>query len=82
MTSHPAALSMILSIRGSAKLSLGQALLRLVKSIYIHHLPLFFCTMTTLASHVWVGDWFDEIGLKQALYLGFGGFCFLIIHFA
>jgi hypothetical protein len=29
-----------------------------------------------------VGDWFDEIGLKQAVYLGFGGFCFLIRHFA
>jgi hypothetical protein len=52
MTSHPVALSMILSIRGSGKLSLGQALLRLVKSIHIRHLPLFFCTMTMLASHV------------------------------
>jgi hypothetical protein len=43
MTSHPAALSTILSIRGSGKLSLGQALLRLVKSMHIRHLPLFFC---------------------------------------
>jgi hypothetical protein len=52
MTSHPAALSTILSIRGSGKLSLGQALLRLVKSMHIHHLPLFFCTITMLASDV------------------------------
>jgi hypothetical protein len=52
MTLHPAALSTILSIRGSGKLSLGQALLRLVKSMHMCHLPLFFCTMTTLASHV------------------------------
>jgi hypothetical protein len=34
------------------KLSLGQALLRLVKSMHMRHLPLFFCIMTTLASHV------------------------------
>jgi hypothetical protein len=52
MTSHLAALSTILSIRGSGKLSLGLALLRLVKSMHIRHLPLFFCTITTLASHV------------------------------
>jgi hypothetical protein len=52
MTSHSATLSTILSIRGSGKLSLGQALLRLVKSMHMHHLLLFFCTMTTLASHV------------------------------
>jgi hypothetical protein len=52
MTSHPAALSTILSIRGSGKLSFGQALLRLVKSMHIRHLSLFFCTITTLASHV------------------------------
>jgi hypothetical protein len=52
MTSHPVALSTILSIRGSEKLSLGQALLRLVKLMHIRHLPLFFCTITTLASHV------------------------------
>jgi hypothetical protein len=31
---------------------LGQALLRLVKSMHIRHFPLFFCTMITLASHV------------------------------
>jgi hypothetical protein len=29
---------------------LGQALLRLVKSIHIRHLPLFFCTITMLAA--------------------------------
>jgi hypothetical protein len=29
-----------------------------------------------------VGDWFDEIDLKQAVYFGFGGFCFFIRHFA
>jgi hypothetical protein len=29
-----------------------------------------------------VGDWFDEIGLKQGEYLGFGGFYFFIRHFA
>jgi hypothetical protein len=52
MTLHPVALSTILSIRGSGKLSFGQALLRLVKSMHIRHLPLFFCTITTLASHV------------------------------
>jgi hypothetical protein len=52
MTSHSAALSTILLIRGSGKLSFGQALLRLVKSMHIRHLPLFFCTITTLASHV------------------------------
>jgi hypothetical protein len=52
MTSHPAALSTILSIRGNGKLSFGQALLRLVKSMHIRHLPLFFCTITTLESHV------------------------------
>jgi hypothetical protein len=52
MTSQPAALSTILSIRGKGKLSLGQALLRLVKSIHMRHLPLFFCTMTMLASQV------------------------------
>jgi hypothetical protein len=52
MTSHPAALSAILSIRGNGKLSFGQALLRLVKSMHIRHFPLFFCTITTLESHV------------------------------
>jgi hypothetical protein len=29
-----------------------------------------------------LGNWFDEIGLKQAVYLGFGGFYFFIRHFA
>jgi hypothetical protein len=29
-----------------------------------------------------VGDWLDEIGLQQAVYFGFGGFCFFIRHFA
>jgi hypothetical protein len=29
-----------------------------------------------------VGDWFDEISLKQAVYLSFGSFCFFIRHFA
>jgi hypothetical protein len=29
-----------------------------------------------------VGNWFDEIGLKQAVYFGFGDFCFFIRHFA
>jgi hypothetical protein len=29
-----------------------------------------------------VGDWLDEIGLQQAVYFGFGGFCFFIGHFA
>jgi hypothetical protein len=52
MTLHPAALLTILLIRGSGKLSMGQALLRLVKSMHMRHLPLFFCTMTMLASHV------------------------------
>ena len=52
MTSHPAALSTILSIRGNGKLSFGQALLRLVKSMHMRHFPLFFCTITTLESHV------------------------------
>jgi hypothetical protein len=28
-----------------------------------------------------VGDWFDEIGLKQAVYFSFGGFYFFIRHF-
>jgi hypothetical protein len=41
MTSHPAALSTILSIRGNGKLSFGQAFLRLVKSMHILHFPLF-----------------------------------------
>jgi hypothetical protein len=29
-----------------------------------------------------VGDWLDEVGLKQAVYLGFGGFYLLIRHLA
>jgi hypothetical protein len=29
-----------------------------------------------------VGNWFNEIVLKQAVYLGFGGFGFFIRHFA
>jgi hypothetical protein len=29
-----------------------------------------------------IGNWFDEIGLQQAVYFGFGGFCFFIGHFA
>jgi hypothetical protein len=29
-----------------------------------------------------VDDWLDEIGLQQAVYFGFGGFCFFIGHFA
>lgn len=37
------------SILKSGKLSLGQALSRLVKSIHILHLPFFFLTNTTLA---------------------------------
>jgi hypothetical protein len=28
-----------------------------------------------------VGDWLDEIGLQQAVYFVFGGFCFFIGHF-
>jgi hypothetical protein len=52
MTSHPAALSTIWSIRDNGKLSFGQALLRLVKSMHIRHFPLFFYTITTLESHV------------------------------
>jgi hypothetical protein len=52
MTSHPVALSTILSFRGNGKLSFGHALLRLVKSMHIRHFPLFFCTITTLESHV------------------------------
>jgi hypothetical protein len=52
MTSQPDALSRILSIRGRGKLSLGHALLRLVKSMHMRHLSLFFYNITTLASHV------------------------------
>ena len=29
-----------------------------------------------------VGDWLDKFGLKQAMYLGLGGFCLLVRHFA
>jgi predicted AAA+ superfamily ATPase len=50
MTSHPAAKSMILSIRGMGKSSLGQALLRLLKSMHILYLQFFFFTMSKLAS--------------------------------
>jgi hypothetical protein len=81
MTSHPAALSTILSIYGSGKLSLGQALLRLVKSMHIRHLPLFLYHDYVCEPRM-VGNWFDEIGLKQAVYFSFGSFCFFIRHFA
>ena len=29
-----------------------------------------------------VGDWFDEVGLQQAVHFGFGSFCLLVGHFA
>jgi hypothetical protein len=38
--------------------------------MHIRHLPLR------------IGNWFDEIGLQQAVYFGFGGFCFFIGHLA
>jgi hypothetical protein len=53
MTSHPAALSTIWSIRGNRKLSFGQALLRLVKSMHIRHFPLFFCTIKEAVESAW-----------------------------
>jgi hypothetical protein len=52
MTSQPVMESTILLIRGKGKLSLGQALLRFVKSMHIRLFPFFFYTMTTLASQV------------------------------
>ena len=81
MTSHPAALSTILSIRGSGKLSFGQALLRLVKSMHIRHLPLFLHHHNVREPRG-VGHWIDKFGLQEAMYLGLGGFCLLIRHFA
>jgi hypothetical protein len=44
--------------------------------MHIRHLPLFFCTITTLASH-----WLDKFGLQEAMYLGLDGFCLLVRHF-
>ena len=29
-----------------------------------------------------VGDWFNEIGIQQAVHFGFGGFRFFVGHFA
>jgi hypothetical protein len=43
MTSHPAIESTILYILGRGKLSFGQDLLRLVKSMHILHFPFSFC---------------------------------------
>lgn len=46
------------------KLSLGQALLRLVKSMHTLHFPFFFLTTTTLASHL--GYW-NEVNFESRL---------------
>jgi hypothetical protein len=48
--SYPEVESTNASMRGRGKLSLGQALLRSVKSTHILHLPLDLFTRTTLAS--------------------------------
>ena len=49
-SSWPAVASIIRSIRGREKLSLGQALLTSVKSMQSRHLPFAFLTRTTLAN--------------------------------
>ena len=49
-SSWPVVASTIRSIRGRGKLSFGQALLILVKSMQSCHLPFSFSTRTTLAN--------------------------------
>ena len=51
ITLHPTAMSTNLSILGSGYGSFRQHLFKSVKSTHIHHFPLFFLTITTLASH-------------------------------
>ena len=49
--SEQAAASTNVSMRSSGYSSFGHALLRMVKSMHIRHLPFFFSTITTFASH-------------------------------
>jgi hypothetical protein len=49
--SQPVVESIILSILTRGKSSFGQHLFKSVKSVHIHHLPFFFPTIATFASH-------------------------------
>jgi hypothetical protein len=82
MTSHPAALSTILSIRGNGKLSFWAGLVETGEidahppfaTLFLHH--------HNVGEPCGVGHWLDKFGLQEAMYLGLGGFCLLIRHFA
>jgi hypothetical protein len=67
MTSHPAALSTILSIRGSGKLSLGAGLVEAGEIDAHPPLVAFLLHHDYVGEPRRVGDWFDEIGLQQAV---------------
>jgi hypothetical protein len=49
--------------------------------MHMRHLPLFLYH-DYVGEPRGVGDWFNEIGLQQAVHFSFGGFLFFIGHFA
>jgi hypothetical protein len=82
MTSHPAALSMILSIRGQREIVLGAGLVK-TGEVYAH--PPFaalFLHHHHIGEPCGVGDRLDELGFEQAMHLGLGGFCLFVRHLA
>jgi hypothetical protein len=82
MTSHPAALSTILLIRGSGKLSLGHAFIEAGEVDAHVTLTAFLLYHDYVGEPRRVGDWFNEVGFQQAVHFSFGGFRLFIEHFA
>jgi hypothetical protein len=82
MTSHPACAIDDFVDSGQREIVLGAGLVK-TGEVYAHPpLAALLLHHHHIGEPCGVGDWLDELGFEQAMYLGLGGFCLLVRHLA